>query len=273
MAESLRGGLSFGLCGFGFWSHDIGGFEGTAPAIIYKRWVAFGLLSSHSRLHGSSSYRVPWTYDDEACDVLRFFTKLKCRLMPYLFGAAVQAHLEGIPVMRAMTLEFPSDPACDTLDRQYLLGGSILVAPVFTDDGWVDYYLPEGRWTHLLTGEVQAGGRWHRARHGVLSLPLFARPGSIIPLGSVDTRPDYEYTEGLTFRIHELADGATARCAVPNRLGQPGVELTAHRRGRKVRAELSGAAAGAWKVEIHSGGTVASAEAGAGSVELEIPAP
>ena len=129
------GGLSFGICGFGFWSHDIGGFEGQAPAAVYKRWVAFGLLSSHSRLHGSSSYRVPWNYDDEACDVLRFFTKLKCRLMPYLFGAAVQAHREGIPVMRAMALEFPRRPACDTLDRQYMLGGSILVAPVFSEDG------------------------------------------------------------------------------------------------------------------------------------------
>ena len=90
MAESLRGGLSLGLSGFGFWSHDIGGFEQTAPADVYKRWCAFGLLSSHSRLHGSSSYRVPWLFDEEAVDVLRFFTKLKCRLMPYLFGAAVR---------------------------------------------------------------------------------------------------------------------------------------------------------------------------------------
>ncbi len=119
MAESLRGGLSLSLCGFGFWSHDIGGFEGTAPAYVYKRWAAFGLLSSHSRLHGSSSYRVPWAYDEEACNVLRLFTKLKCRLMPYLWGAALEAHREGVPTMRAMLIEFPNDPACDTLDRQY----------------------------------------------------------------------------------------------------------------------------------------------------------
>ena len=110
MAESLRGGLSLGLSGFGFWSHDIGGFEGTPPAAVYKRWVPFGLLSSHSRLHGSQSYRVPWTFDDEAVDVLRFFTRLKCRLMPYLYAQARQAHLHGTPVMRAMLLEFPDDP-------------------------------------------------------------------------------------------------------------------------------------------------------------------
>ena len=64
----------------------------TAPADVYKRWAAFGLLSSHSRLHGSSSYRVPWLFDEESCDVVRKFTRLKCRLMPYLYGAAVEAH-------------------------------------------------------------------------------------------------------------------------------------------------------------------------------------
>jgi alpha-D-xyloside xylohydrolase len=110
MAESLRGGLSLSLSGFGFWSHDIGGFEQTASADVYKRWCAFGLLSSHSRLHGSSSYRVPWLYPEEPCaketasQVLGSFTRLKCRLMPYLFGAAVEAHERGVPVMRAMPL-------------------------------------------------------------------------------------------------------------------------------------------------------------------------
>ncbi|HEX5691126.1 MAG TPA: alpha-xylosidase, partial [Roseiflexaceae bacterium] len=116
MAESLRGGLSLCLSGFGFWSHDIGGFEHTASADVYKRWCAFGLLSSHSRLHGSQSYRVPWLFDEEAVDVLRFFTRLKCRLMPYLFAAAVEAHASGVPMMRAMLLEFPDDPACDFVD-------------------------------------------------------------------------------------------------------------------------------------------------------------
>lgn len=91
MAESLRGGLSIGLSGFGFWSHDIGGFENTAPAHVYKRWCAFGLFSSHSRLHGSKSYRVPWAYDDESCDVVRHFTQLKCQLMPYLYRQAALA--------------------------------------------------------------------------------------------------------------------------------------------------------------------------------------
>ncbi len=110
MAESLRGGLSLALCGFGFWSHDIGGFESTSPPSVYKRWIAFGLLSSHSRLHGNASYRVPWLYDEEAVDVLRHFTQIKCTLMPYLMSAAVEAVRTSVPMMRAMLLEFPADP-------------------------------------------------------------------------------------------------------------------------------------------------------------------
>lgn len=250
MAESLRGGLSLSLSGFGFWSHDIGGFEGTAPAYIYKRWAAFGLLSSHSRLHGSGSYRVPWVYDEEANDVVRFFTKLKCRLMPYLWAAAVEAHQEGVPTMRAMMLEFPADPACDTLDRQYLLGPSLLVAPVFTEDGQVDYYLPAGRWTHLLTGEVQDGGRWHRARHGFLSLPLFVRPGSVIALGARDDRPDYELADGVTLRVCELADGQGCEASVPAANGSAGFAVRVTRRGRLYEAALSGRAPARWRLQI-----------------------
>lgn len=107
MAESLRAGLSFGLGGFGYWSHDISGFEAGANPDLYKRWTQFGLLSSHSRYHGSWEYKVPWLYGDEAVDVTRAFTKLKLSLMPYLQKEAVQTSQSGVPMMRAMVLEFP----------------------------------------------------------------------------------------------------------------------------------------------------------------------
>ena len=250
MAESLRGGLSLSLCGFGFWSHDIGGFEGLPPAAIYKRWLAFGLMSSHSRLHGSTSYRVPWNYDDEACAVLRTFTKLKCRLMPYLFGAAVEAHREGIPMMRAMVLEHPDDPACDTLDRQYYLGPALLVAPVFSEDGVVDYYLPAGRWTDFLTGEVVAGGRWYRAQHGFLSLPLFVRENSIVALGTRDDRPDYDYLEGTTLRVYSLTDGGSASCLVPTTGGERGARVTLRRSGPDVDMGIDAPSNATLKVQL-----------------------
>ena len=153
MAQSLRAGLSLTSSGFGFWSHDIGGFEGAFPdPAVYKRWVAFGMLGSHSRLHGSTVYRVPWLFDEEdekngvavvpgqtAVDVVREFTKLKLELMPYVYQLGLQPHVNGPPVMRSMFVEFPDAPACRTLDRQYMFGPSMLVAPVFTYSGEVSY--------------------------------------------------------------------------------------------------------------------------------------
>lgn len=153
MAQSLRAGLSLTSSGFGFWSHDIGGFEGAFPdPAVYKRWVAFGMLGSHSRLHGSTVYRVPWLFDEEdekngvalvpgqtAVDVVREFTKFKLELMPYVYQLGLQPHVNGTPVMRSMFVEFPDDPACRTLDRQYMFGPSMLVAPVFTYSGEVSY--------------------------------------------------------------------------------------------------------------------------------------
>ena len=234
MAESLRGGLSLCLSGFGFWSHDIGGFEGTAPADLYKRWLAFGLLSTHSRLHGSTSYRVPWLFGEEAVDVCRAFSKLKNTLMPYLYAQAAFTHGTGVPMLRAMMLEFEDDPGCEDLDRQYMLGDALLVAPVMREDGTVDYYLPRGRWTHLLTGETVEGTGWRRERYDFFSLPLFVRENTILPVGSVDSRPDYDYTSGLTLRLYNLSDGAVLTRTVVDTAGAPALTFTAARDGDTV---------------------------------------
>lgn len=219
MAETLRAGLSMSHSGFGFWSHDISGFEQTAPADVYKRWVQFGVLSSHSRLHGSTSYRVPWLFDEESVDVVRKFVKLKCRLMPYLYGKMVEAHEHGTPMMRPMMLEFPDDPACDTLDRQYMMGDSLLVAPIFRKDGQVQYYLPDGTWTSLLDGGTVEGGHWQTEIHDFMSLPLMVRPGTVLPLGKCDDRPDYDYTDGLELHVYQLAEGDSATVTVPDLKG------------------------------------------------------
>lgn len=218
MWESLRAGLSLCLSGFSFWSHDIGGFEGTACADVYKRWLAFGLLSTHSRLHGASSYRVPWLFNKEgetdgaeSVAVAKFFSELKCSLMPYIYEAAVTAHETGVPVMRAMVLEFTDDFVCEDLDRQYMLGENLLVAPVFRENGDADYYLPRGTWTHLLSNEVREGGAWQKDNYDFFSLPLYARENSIIPFGAVSTAPDYDYAENITLHIFELRDKASVR--------------------------------------------------------------
>ncbi|QFY07691.1 alpha-xylosidase [Nonomuraea phyllanthi] len=244
MAEVLRGGLSAAFSGFSFWSHDIGGFEGTPDPGVFKRWVAFGLMSSHSRLHGSSSYRVPWAFDEEAVEVTRLFTKLKLRLMPYLFQAGVEAHRTGTPVMRPMAMEFPGDRNATYLDTQYMLGPDLLVAPVLTPDGTVEVYLPEGTWTNYLTGERVAGGRWRTERHGYTSMPIYVREGAVLPIGARDDRPDYDHLDGLTLRVYPGADGETALTVTGP--GGPAV-FTVRRSGGEV--SISSSASG-WTYEL-----------------------
>ena len=259
MAESLRGGLSLGLSGFGFWSHDIGGFEQTASADVYKRWAAFGLLSSHSRLHGSSSYRVPWVYDEEAVDVVAKFTRLKCSLMPYLYNMARQAHENGTPMLRGMLLEFPDDPGCDYLDLQYMLGDSLLVAPVFSYEGIVNYYVPAGRWTNLLNGKVVEGSRWVRETHDFMSLPLLVRPNTVLAIGNNDDRPDYDYADGVTLRVYQLEDGKRACAEIPSVKGEIQTTFVVWREGRMINVERKGKPKG-WRLLLVGISAIASVE-------------
>ncbi|WP_327010311.1 alpha-xylosidase [Dactylosporangium sp. NBC_01737] len=263
MAESLRGGLSLAWSGFGFWSHDIGGFEGTPDPAVFTRWIPFGLLSSHSRLHGNESYRVPWHFGDDAVAVLREYTRLKARLMPYLYGAAVTAHREGLPVLRPMALEFPDDPGCAHLDRQYMLGGSILVAPVFSAAGDVTFYLPVGRWTDLRSGEVLTGPGWIRRRYGIGDLPVLVRPGSVLPFGAHDDRPDYPYADGVTLRVYELPDGAGTTVDIPSPQGRPSATFTVRRAGTTVEVRQdNGSSSARWRVQLAGVTTVAAVDAG-----------
>ena len=177
MEQTIRGGLSLMLSGFAYWSHDIGGFEDKSTPDVYKRWSAFGLLSSHSRLHGSTSYRVPWNYDEESVDVLRHYTDLKKSLMPYINEARKDAEELGLPSMRPMVLEFQDDPVCAFLDRQYMLGDKILVAPVFSDDGTVEFYLPSGTWESVdgTDRRVLESGQFFREKRSYLNMPIYFR--------------------------------------------------------------------------------------------------
>lgn len=182
MAESLRAGLSFGMSGFGYWSHDIAGFEDQASPDLYKRWTQFGLLSSHSRYHGSTAYKVPWLYGDEAVDVAREFTELKLQLKPYLLKMAQETHETGVPMMRAMVLEFPDDPTCEDIDTQYMLGDDLLVAPVFREDGVARFYVPDDgtgqAWTNIITDTAYKPGKWYTEQYDYHTLPVLARPGT-----------------------------------------------------------------------------------------------
>jgi alpha-D-xyloside xylohydrolase len=277
MAETLRGGLSLAMSGFGFWSHDIGGFEGTPDPGVFKRWAAFGLLSSHSRLHGGGSYRVPWVFDDgaeaeadpeSAVSITRKFTKMKLALMPYLYGAGLEAHRAGTPVMRPMQLEFTDDPTVGYLDRQYLLGGDLLIAPVFTADGTVEFYLPAGTWTGYLTGEVVQGPCWRAEQHGFDSLPVYVRDGAVLPVGARDDRPDYDYLDGLVLKVYPASNPQADAMTVTTVTAPDGAsaEFTVERGPNGIRVSSSSSAP--WSVDvIGAGGAVAAVD---GSVVVQL---
>ena len=211
MAETIRGGLSFLLSGFGYWSHDIGGFEENASADIYKRWTQFGLLSTHSRYHGNIEYRVPWNYDEEAVEVTKKFTKLKSKLMPYLYEQAVYTAKTGVPMMRPLFMEFVEDRNAYNIDKQYFLGDSIMVSPILSETGDVTYYLPEGKWTQLLSNdykEVTSAGRWISETHDYLSLPVWVKENSIVAMSCLENKSVvYDYNNNLDIHVYQLSDG------------------------------------------------------------------
>ena len=209
MAETLRGGLSLALSGFAHWSHDIGGFEGTPDAAVFKRWTAFGLLGSHSRFHGSGSYRVPWAFDEEAVEVTRIFTHLKMRLMPYLFQAGVEAAATGARCCGRCSWSSRTTRASATST-----GSTCSVAtswsprssrPPVTSSSTC----PRARGRICSTGEEVQGGSWRRERHGFTSLPIYVRPGGVLPWGARQDRPDYDYLDGLTLRVFAGGSGST----------------------------------------------------------------
>lgn len=238
MEESLRGGLSLTMSGFGYWSHDIGGFESTSTPDVYKRWAAFGLMSSHSRLHGSTSYRVPWAYDEEAVDVVRFFTEVKAKLMPYLYRNSIETAKTGVPMMRSMVMEYTQDRNCAYLDKQYMLGDSLLVAPIFNDESKAIYYLPEGTWTQYLTGEVKEGGRWYEEPCGYLNIPVFAKENSLIATGNETMKPDYDYADYVQIKAYAIQDGAEVSTTVYNMAQKAETEMTVKRDGDWIKIHV-----------------------------------
>lgn len=268
MAETVRGGLSLCSTGFGFFSHDIGGFEATAPADVYKRWCAFGLMSTHSRLHGSSSYRVPWNFDEESCDVLRFYTKLKGKLMPYLWSQAIKTHEVGVPMMRSMVIAFSNDPACKYLDAQYMLGDNLLIAPVMNEEGIAEFYVPEGTWYDIVTNDVYEGGRYYTRTCNYFEMPILARPNSIVTFGEFATNNVvYDYLSGAEATIYNLEDGKTATASIYDSEANKLTDITATRNGNVIEVSYS-ATDKTFTVAV--AGTDKKATAAAGSTSVSI---
>jgi alpha-D-xyloside xylohydrolase len=195
--------------------------------------------------------------DAESVAVTRRFAQLKNRLMPYLFDAGRQAAETGLPVLRPVQLEFPRDPAVAYLDRQYLLGPDLMVAPVFSAAGAVEFYLPDGEWTDYWTGARVTGGQWRRETHGFTTLPLYVREGAVIPLGARSDRPDYEYLSGLELHAYPSRQPTTRTVAVTDPYGRREIfTVTTTARGVSVRSVVGTG----WSLRVPGGDLVAAVD-------------
>lgn len=201
MLSTLRGGLSLGLSGFSFWSHDIGGFTARTPEELYRRWLPFGMLTSHSRAHGAPP-KEPWEYGPAFTDAFRRAVELKYRLMPYVYAQAKDSSERGLPMLRALFVEYPDDPGAWIVEDEYLFGSDLLVAPLMEAGSTErDVYLPRGTWIDYQTLRTYAGG-WHRIQAGAIPVVLLVREGAAIPhakLAQSTALVDWSSLELVTF--------------------------------------------------------------------------
>lgn len=212
MAATLRGGLSLGLSGFSFWTHDIGGFVESASPSLYRRWTPFGMLSSHVRSHGTPPTE-PWLYDDATLRSFRRADNLRYRLMPYVYTQAKQATQTGLPMTRALFIEYPDDPGAWRIDDQYLFGSDIMVAPLFEEQNTRDVYLPEGTWIDYQTGEVYEEG-WHTIEASEIPVVMLVKEGTVLPhvdLAQSTENIDWSDVTLVNFSTNGTASGALFR--------------------------------------------------------------
>ena len=200
MAATLRAGLSFGLSGFTYWSHDAGGFVGKAPRDLYRRWLPFSALSSHTRCHGAPP-REPWEYDEEFTDDFRRTIEMRYQLLPYIYAEARHSSDHGYPMMRPLFFEFHTDPTSWLVEDQYMLGSKLLVAPLFEEGDSRNVYLPPGDWIDFQSGQTYLGGKWHTIAAGPVPIVALVRSGSAIPTAKVAQHTSDVDWENLELRV------------------------------------------------------------------------
>lgn len=231
LQATLRGGLSYALCAPGFWSHDIGGFFGPElTAGLYVRWTQFGALSPLMRAHGLRP-REPWEFGDEALAISRDWIRLRYSLLPYLWQVGAEASSRGLPMLRPLALEFPTDPVAAGIDDQFLLGGDLLVAPVLDEQLRTvtrRVYLPEGRWHPLAGGEPLVGPGFHTLEVPITDMPVFVRDGATIPRVDVEGVRSSDDVLDRPWVLHVYGDAAPAELEAFD--GQPvvGAEVMRH---------------------------------------------
>jgi alpha-D-xyloside xylohydrolase len=208
MSATLRGGLSLGLSGFSFWSHDVGGFVTKSPESLYKRWTPFGMLTSHVRSHGEPP-KEPWLYSEDFLKMYRNADNMRYEMMPYIYAQAKDCSERGLPMMRALFVEFPTDPGSWLVDNQYMFGSDILVAPLFEEVTERDVYLPPGQWIDYQTKKIYNGG-WHKIKQGDLPIVVLVKNGAVIPhIALAQSTQDMDWSK-ITLKVYAADGTATA---------------------------------------------------------------
>ncbi len=216
MAATLRAGLSLGMCGFSYWSHDVGGFVNQPSPDLYRRWLPFGMLTSHSRCHGAPP-REPWEYGEEFENDFRRAVELKYKLMPYVYAQAKLCSEQGHPLLRTLFFEYPDDPTSWLVEDEYMFGSDLLVAPLFTNVDSRNVYLPPGNWVDYQSGENYAGGKWHDIATGEIPIVLLVRSGAVIPHLAVSQSTDQMDWKDIELRVFgEVADSSVAYVSLPD---------------------------------------------------------
>ena len=239
MAAELRGGLSFGLSGFTYWSHDVGGFVDRPSRDLYRRWMAFGVLTSHVRAHGAPP-REPWEYDKALTDDFRRALNLRYSLMPYIYAQAKDSSAKGFPMLRTLFFEFPKDPTSWFIEDEYMFGSDLLVAPLFEESSSRKVYLPPGKWIDYQTGKVYEGERWYDIAAGQIPIVLLARDGTILPhvqLAQSTSEIDWRSIDLRVFSADKKS-GVRGLFASPDIAPQT-IELVSERDGYRLKKDPS----------------------------------
>jgi alpha-D-xyloside xylohydrolase len=235
LACVLRSALSFGMSGFPFYSHDIGGFSGIPSPELYVRWTQFGLFSSHARCHGEPP-REPWAYGKAAEDIFRQYAELRYRLIPYIYSQAVECGKNSLPMVRALVLAFQDDPGVALIFDQYLFGESILVAPILDETNLRRVYLPPGTWVDYWTKKSLQGPAWISIQAPLEVLPLYIRGGAILPYGPLCQYIDQKPLDPLTLEIYAPEPDADFRIYDPDHTD---IQIKYHFNGNNLILETS----------------------------------
>jgi len=240
MQASLRGGLCYGLSGFTYWSQDTGGFTGEPADELMVRWTQLSVFQSHMRYHGCYPFREPWLFSDEAQAIMRDYLNLRYQLMPYLYSEAIESAASGLPLLRAMVVDYQQDRTVHAIDDQFMCGRSILAAPIMRDDNERTFYLPEGLWYDFFTRECVEGSQWVTREYDLKTMPVWLRGGSVVPTGPV-VQSTAEFSDETPLELTVLLDrhGEAAYQFRPDRDNL--VLITASAAGDRVTVNIKGA--------------------------------